>query len=129
MDANPKKPSKPRLVLITPPVQDSGSFAREVGLACRNADIAAVILRLAPGDDATQIKRIRDVVVAMPDKGPAVMIDGHVHLLNKTAADGVHLPGSRMQALAPAILREDRMVGAGALKSRHDAMIAGESGA
>lgn len=127
--ANTKKPSKPRLVLVTPPVEDSGPFARELGIACSNADIAAVILRLAPADDATQIKRIRDVVVAMPDKGPAVMLDGYAHLLNKTAADGVHLPGDRIEALAPEILREDRMVGAGALASRHDAMIAGEIGA
>lgn len=128
-DAEKKKAARPRLVLVTPAVEDSGAFAKELAAACSGADVAAIVVRLATADDATQIRRIRDIVVAMPANGPAIMLDGHAHLLNKTAADGVHLRGDRLEALAPAILREERMVGAGGLRSRHEAMTAGESGA
>jgi thiamine-phosphate pyrophosphorylase len=125
------KPSaKPRIVLVTPPVDDAAQFAPQLASACTAADVAAVILRLAPGDDATQIKRVRDIVVALPPpSGPIIMLDGHANLVAKTAADGVHLHGSELVADVRKMLRDERTVGAGRLQSRHDAMIAAENGA
>ena len=124
-----KRTARPRVVLVTPPVEDGARFAQQIASACSAADIAAIILRLAPADDAEQIKRIRDVVVALPPTGPIVMIDGHLKLIAKTAADGVHLHGSQLISAARSALRDERTIGAGRLQSRHDAMIAGESGA
>lgn len=125
------KPSaKPRIVLVTPPVDDAAQFAPQLASACSAADVAAVILRLAPGDDATQIKRVRDIVVALPPPdGPIIMLEGHANLIAKTAADGVHLHGSDLVSAVRKALRDERTVGAGRLQSRHDAMIAAESGA
>jgi len=124
------KPSaKPRIVLVTPPVDDAAHFAPQLASACTAADVVAIILRLAPGDDATQIRRVRDIVVALPPSGPILMLDGHANLVTKTAADGVHLHGSDLVSDVRKALREERTVGAGRLQSRHDAMIAAESGA
>jgi thiamine-phosphate pyrophosphorylase len=122
--------AKPRIVLVTPPVDDAARFAPQLASACSAADVAAVILRLAPGDDETQIKRVREIVVALPPpSGPIIMLDGHAGLVTKTAADGVHLRNSEMVATVRGALRNERTIGAGGLQSRHDAMIAAESGA
>ena len=125
------KPSaKPRIVLVTPPVDDAARFAPRLASACSAADVAAVILRLAPGDDAAQLKRVREIVVALPPPaGPIIMLDGHANLVAKTAADGVHLHGSDLVSAARSALRNERTIGAGRLESRHDAMIAAENGA
>ena len=125
------KPSaKPRIVLVTPPVDDATRFAPQLASACSAADVAAVILRLAPGDDAAQLKRVREIVVALPPPaGPIIMLDGHASLVAKTAADGVHLHGSDLVSAARSALRNERTIGAGRLESRHDAMIAAENGA
>jgi thiamine-phosphate pyrophosphorylase len=122
--------AKPRIVLVTPPVDDAARFAPQLASACSAADVAAVILRLAPGDDETQIKRVREIVVALPPpSGPIIMLDGHAGLVTKTAADGVHLRNSEMVATVRGALRNERTIGAGGLQSRHDAMVAAESGA
>lgn len=121
--------AKPRIVLVTPPVDDAARFAPQLASACSAADVAAVILRLAPGDDATQIRRVRDIVVALPPSGPILLLEGHAKLIAKTAADGVHLHGSDLVADVRKALRDERTVGAGRLQSRHDAMVAAESGA
>lgn len=121
--------AKPRIVLVTPPVDDAARFAPQLASACSAADVAAVILRLAPGDDETQIRRVRDIVVALPPSGPILLLDGHAKLIAKTAADGVHLHGSDLVSDVRKSLRDERTIGAGRLQSRHDAMIAAESGA
>ena len=121
--------AKPRIVLVTPPVDGAARFAPQLASACSAADVAAVILRLAPGDDETQIRRVRDIVVALPPSGPILLLEGHAKLIAKTAADGVHLHGSDLVADVRKALRDERTVGAGRLQSRHDAMVAAESGA
>ena len=121
--------AKPRIVLVTPPVDGAARFAPQLASACSAADVAAVILRLAPGDDETQIRRVRDIVVALPPSGPILLLEGHAKLIAKTAADGVHLHGSDLVSDVRKSLRDERTIGAGRLQSRHDAMIAAESGA
>ncbi len=121
--------ARPRLVLVTPPVEDAGGFAPQLKAACDAGDVAAIILRLAPASDDDQIAKIRNISTALPAEGPAILLDGHVRLLMKTGADGVHLNPEQIETAAPAVLQQGRMVGAGDLQSRHDAMIAGEAGA
>jgi thiamine-phosphate pyrophosphorylase len=120
---------RPRLVLITPVVADAAAFAPELSSASSAGDVAAVILRLAPADDETQIKRVREVAAALTSSGPILMLDGHANIVTRTPADGVHLNGSAMVSAARGALREERTIGAGGLHSRHDAMTAAESGA
>lgn len=121
--------AKPRFVLVTPPVDDGHAFAPQLSAACGAADVAAVILRLTPGDDATVVKRIGALLSALPSERPAVLIDGHPRLLARTSADGVHLSAAQIAGASAALLRENRMIGAGRLQSRHEAMVAGENGA
>jgi thiamine-phosphate pyrophosphorylase len=47
----------------------------------------------------------------------------------RAGADGAHLSGAAKFAAALALLKPDRIAGAGGLRSRHDAMLAGEAGA
>lgn len=121
--------AKPRIVLVTPAVEDAAAFAPQLAGACGAADVAAVILKLAADDDATQIARVREIATALPPSGPILLLDGLVKLVAKAGADGVHLHGSSLVSAARSTLREERTVGAGQLHSRHDAMLAGESDA
>jgi thiamine-phosphate pyrophosphorylase len=120
---------KPRFVLVTPPVDDAARFAPQLSAACSAADIAAVILQFAPGDDATQIERTRILAGALPKDGPILLLNGHTNLVAKSAADGVHLLDAEMVSAARNALKQERTIGAGRLESRHDAMLAAEGGA
>jgi thiamine-phosphate pyrophosphorylase len=47
----------------------------------------------------------------------------------RAGADGAHLTGVAKFAAALSLLKPERIAGAGGLRSRHDAMLAGEAGA
>jgi thiamine-phosphate pyrophosphorylase len=121
--------TKPRFVLVTPPVDDAARFAPQLAAACNAADIAAVVLLLAPADDATQIERTRITAGALPKDGAILLLNGHANLVAKSAADGVQLLGAEMVSAARNALKQERTIGAGRLESRHDAMLAAEGGA
>ena len=57
------------------------------------------------------------------------LLDGHAGIAARAGADGAHLTGIEAFAAALALLKPDRIAGAGGLRSRHDAMLAGETGA
>ena len=119
----------PRLYLITPPVTDTGNFAAELGGALDAADIAAVLLRLADGDERSLINRIKTATEVAQDKGAALLLDGHPDLVARGGADGAHLTGIDDFTAALAQLKPERITGIGDLSSRHDAMTAAEAGA
>lgn len=123
----------PRLTLITPPLDDAAAFARALAPVLASvlpaADIAAVVLRLAPADERTQINRIKALVPVVQEHGVALLLDGHADLVARSGADGAHLTG--IAALTEAIggLQPARIAGVGSVQTRHDAMLAGEAGA
>lgn len=119
----------PRLYLATPPVEDPAVLAAELPGLLAGADIAAVLLRLAPGDERTLIKRIKALAPAVQTTGAALLLDSHPDLVAKSGADGAHVAGVAALAAALPILKPDRIAGAGGLATRHDAMVAGEAGA
>lgn len=119
----------PRLYLITPPVTDAERFAAELTGALGAADIAAVLLRLADGDERTLINRIKTLAPVVQDRGAALLLDGHADLVARGGADGAHLNGIEAFSSALEQLKPERIAGAGHLTSRHDAMSAAESGA
>jgi thiamine-phosphate pyrophosphorylase len=45
-----------RLMLVTPPVADAEAMAFRLMQAMAGGDIAAILLRLAPGDDRSRIE-------------------------------------------------------------------------
>jgi thiamine-phosphate pyrophosphorylase len=118
-----------RLVLTTALVVEPQSLAPIVAASCRAADVAAVIVRLAPGGDADLAMRVHALAPSVQTSGAALLLDGRADLAVKTAADGAHLYG--VDALAEALLqlKPDKIAGCAGLKTRHDSMIAAESGA
>lgn len=124
-----REPAQPRLVLVTPLIEDAASFAPLLDAACRAADVAATILRLAPGIDDESKSRVRGLAPGPQAAGVALLLEGHVSLVAPTSADGVFVNGVEAVVSARSMLKADLIVGAGRLESRHDAMVAGDSGA
>ncbi len=125
---NPRRPH-PRLYLVTPALDDTASFARDLDAVLGSADIAAVLLRLADADERALVNRAKTVAAAVQRRDIAVLLDGRVEIVGRVGADGAHLTGIEAFAAALPSLKPDRIAGAGGLRSRHDAMLAGESGA
>jgi thiamine-phosphate pyrophosphorylase len=119
----------PRLYLITPPVGDANEFAPQLTAALASAEVAAVLLRLADGDERSLINRVKTLAPLAQDKGAAVLLDGHADLAARGGADGAHLAGPDALAAGLEQLKPDRIAGAGELTSRHDVMVAADSGA
>jgi methylmalonyl-CoA mutase cobalamin-binding subunit len=119
----------PRLYLVTPRVDDAGAFAAPLKAALAAGDVAAVLLRLADGDERTLINRAKALAPAVQDAGAALILDGHSDLVARAGADGAHLTGIADFAEALATLKPERIAGIGGLDTRHDAMLAAEQGA
>jgi thiamine-phosphate pyrophosphorylase len=123
-----QRPS-PQLYLVTPPVQDAEAFGRDLKSALSATQVAAVLLRLAPGGESELVGRIKLLAFIAEQAGAALILDGNVDLVGRSGADGAHLTG--IHALDGAIgrLKPDRIAGAGGLITRHDAMLAAEADA
>jgi len=124
----PKRPL-PRLYLVTPQVTDAQSFARDLAEVLAAADIAAVLLRLAPADERTAINRVKALAPIVQRKDTALVLDGNPEIVAHGGADGAHLTGIEAFLEALDTLKPDRIVGCGGLHTRHDAMHAAERGA
>jgi thiamine-phosphate pyrophosphorylase len=109
-----------RLYLISPMIDDADAFAPRLAAACRAGDVAAVLLRLQPADARTLVNRIKALAPAAQETGAAVLIE---------APDGVHATGDLavLRAMRER-LKGERILGTGGLRSKHDAMTAGEAG-
>ena len=129
--AQPKQANAPapRLYLVTPPIDDAAAFSRELSVALGAADIAAVLLRLAPSDERTLINRVKALAPVVQDKGAALLLDGHADIVARGGADGAHLTGIEAFTAALGTLKPARIAGCAGLASRHDAMTAAEQGA
>ena len=123
--AEPRR-SLPRLYLVAP-AQFSGA-AHVLDEALSAADIAAVLLRLPDGDARTKFNRVKAVAPSVQRRGTALVLDGHPELALEVQADGTHVEGVTALNTALAKLKPGRIVGCGALGTRHDAMVAGEAG-
>lgn len=124
----PERPA-PRLYLVTPLIENASAFAASLGDALAAADIAAVLLRLAPADERTLINNVKTLAKIAQDKDVALIVDGHPEIVARAGADGAHL--SDIAAFEDAVgnLKPDRIAGTGGLETRHDAMLAAERGA
>jgi thiamine-phosphate pyrophosphorylase len=123
-----KRPA-PRFYLVTPEVADAQSFAHDLESALSAADVAAVLLRLAPSDERTLINRIKLLAPVVQRKDTALVLDGNLDLVARGGADGAHLTGIGEFEDALESLKPERIAGCGGLHTRHDAMIAAERGA
>jgi thiamine-phosphate pyrophosphorylase len=93
------------------------------------ADVAAVLLRLPAADERSLINHVKALAPMVQDRGAALLIEGHPDIAAKAGADGAHCAGLDEFQAALATLKPERIVGCGALATRHDAMLAAEFGA
>jgi thiamine-phosphate pyrophosphorylase len=117
------------LYLATPVVDDATALVASLPALLAAADVAAVLLRLAETDPRTMLARIKALAPVVQNAGAALLIDGHADLVARGGADGAHLNGIEAMQEALPSLKPDRIVGVGSLFTRHDAMLAGETGA
>ena len=116
---------------MTPPL--SAADARKIAAAFARilgaAPVASALVRIAP-DGGGQAKAIvAPFIEASAKAGCAILVEDP-RLAARVGADGAHVPGAG-EALDEALssLKPERIVGAGALRTRDEAMTAGEKGA
>lgn len=132
MTSRPPKESErpaPRLYLVTPLIDETATFGDTLRDILDVADIAAVLLRLAPADERSLINRAKTLAKIVQEHNVALILDGHPELVARAGADGAHLTGMDAFASAVGTLKPDRIAGAGGFETRHDAMLAAERGA
>jgi thiamine-phosphate pyrophosphorylase len=122
-------PPRTRLMLVTPPILDPGAITFRLMQAFAGGDVAAVLLRLAPGDERSLTERVKALAPAVQAQNVALVVEASAQVASRGGADGVHLTQSA-EAIADArsSLKQERIIGAGGLRSRHDAMDMGEAG-
>jgi thiamine-phosphate pyrophosphorylase len=120
--------ASPRLLLITQAIGGPASVPGGLAEALDAADVAAVLVRLADADERMLIEQARAFAGPVQKAGAALLVDGHPEIVVDSGADGVHVSAADTTA-ALDLLKPERIVGAGALTSRDDAMSAGEAGA
>jgi thiamine-phosphate pyrophosphorylase len=119
----------PRLYVATPQLAEPSDLAAAFSEALVASDLAAVLLRLASADARTLVDRAKSFAPLVQEHGVALVLDGHQHIVALCGADGAHLTGIDQFRAALPTLKPERIAGCGGLKSRHDAMLAGEAGA
>ena len=88
-----------------------------------------MLLRLAEADERTLINRAKQLAEIVQRRDVALLLDGRPGIVARAGADGAHLFGTDAFTAALSFLKPDRIAGAGGLSSRHDAMLAAETGA
>lgn len=120
---------RPQLYLLTPELDGTTAIASAIERVLAAGDVAAVLLRLQAADERTLINRAKSMAAIVQRHNVAVLLDGHPTLAARAGADGAHLSGMEALNAAIPLLKPDRIAGAGGLRSRHDAMLAGEANA
>jgi thiamine-phosphate pyrophosphorylase len=118
--------SAPHLYLITPPLVDAGPFVRAFEAALASGEVASVLVRLARGADAKKV--VAPLLEIAQRLDVALLIEDDSRLAARLDADGVHVSCEGV-AEAGEAFKGKRIVGAGGVGLRDDAMSAGEAGA
>ncbi len=108
-------PPAPRLYLATPVIEDPAALVASLPALLKQADVAAVLVRLKMTDQRTLISRIKALVPAIQPSGAAVLIEGHAELVARGGADGAHLNGIEAVEDAMESLKPDWIAGVGRL--------------
>jgi thiamine-phosphate pyrophosphorylase len=127
----PSEPRRlaPRLYLVAPPTGDPARLAETLAPALGTADVAAVLLPLTGDDERALLNGLKALAPAVQGAGAALVLAGRPDLVARAGADGAHLADTDEFSAAVASLKPDRIAGCGGLATRHDAMLAAESGA
>lgn len=125
------------LYLISPIIEAPSEFTEALAAVCAVPEVAAVLLRLAPADERTQVNRLKILAPVAQEHDVAVMvtIEGQsaadiATIAARGGADGVHVDFEpELVADLTERLKGERSLGVGGLHSRDDAMRCGELGA
>lgn len=114
-----------RLFLITPETIELSTFIPSLKAALSGGDVASLLI--TPVDDyQTVAETIAPLAQAA---GVAVLVQDDSRTMGRAKADGLHVTaGPAMLAEAVERLQPKAIVGVGAVKTRHEAMAAGEAG-
>lgn len=110
-----------RLTLVTPKTIDVSEFAPRLEAAFAGGDVASLIIT-AGVPEALQAMTAALAPIAQKH-GAAALVQNDTGVVRRTGADGVHVDAgvadveTAMKAFHP-----DRIVGAGGIRTRHDAM-------
>lgn len=118
-----------RLYLVTEVATDSTPLADELAGLLAGVDVAAVLARIKPAPERAMIDVVKRLASPVQAAGAALLVEGRADIVARGGADGAHLTGIAALTEALPTLRPARIAGAGGLRSRHDAMLAGEAGA
>ena len=116
-----------RLYLVAPVVGDAGLLARDLAKLIQIADIAALLVKLETA--SVSAATVADLAGSVQPRGAALLVADHAGIAAPAGADGAHLSGVSALTAARPILKPALIAGAGGLRTRHDAMLAGEAGA
>jgi thiamine-phosphate pyrophosphorylase len=120
------------LYLVTPPLSaaGAGAFAKVFAEVVQAAAVACALVRLAPVTQADAKTIVAPVLRAAVAADCALLIENDSRLAARLGADGVHVSGAGADLVAAVEnLKPERIVGAGSLRTRDEAMTAGEIGA
>jgi thiamine-phosphate pyrophosphorylase len=124
-----------RLYLITPVVEDAAAFAPRLAEACATGQVSALLLRLPKADERTLVNHIKVLAASVQDHGTALLIasEGGADLAivaGRAGADGVHVTSGQfdLKELRQQ-LKSERALGVGGIRTKDEAMNAGEAGA
>jgi thiamine-phosphate pyrophosphorylase len=119
-----------RLYLLTPKLglADLDAFWPRFAAALAAGDVASALARLAPGAEGDAKRIVTRLLEEAAAAGTALLVENDTRLAARAGADGAHVASAELrQALAS--LHPERIVGAGQLRLRDEAMNAGEAGA
>jgi thiamine-phosphate pyrophosphorylase len=120
------------LYLVTPVLSaaDAGPFAQVFAEVVQAAAIACALVRLAPVTQTDAKAIVAPLLRAATAAECALLIENDGRLAARLGADGVHVSGAGADLVAAVeSLKPERIVGAGSLRTRDEAMTAGEIGA
>jgi thiamine-phosphate pyrophosphorylase len=128
----PSSSPHPSLYLITPLLSraDADAFAKVFAEVVDAAPIACALVRLEPNARADAKSIVAPLLRAAATADCALLIENDPRLAARLGADGVHMAGASADLVAAIKdLKPKRIVGAGSLRLRDEAMTAGEMGA
>ena len=117
----------PRVYLVIP-WKDDPAVTGGIVDALASGVVVAALARLPDGDERSLINYTKMLSAPVQDSGAALLVDGHPEIVARAGADGAHISGVDTLETAIGALKPDRIVGVGGVKTRHDAMLAGEAG-
>lgn len=124
-----------RLYLVTPVIEDAAAFAPRLAEACATGQVAAVLLRLPKADERTLVNHIKVLASAAQEHGAALIVsafgDADLSIVaGRAGADGVHAMSGQfdLKELRQQ-LKSERALGVGGIRTKDEAMSAGEAGA